>query len=332
MKRAMQFGGCLCLLLGAATADAEIAQFRETFDAAADPSAPAIAGWSVVWDSNNPASAATNFFQDDAMCVIKLTAASDGIGGFTDHYAYIEHDIHEPGGETTVSGNLYGQDAGDVLLTTEKPARLNYAPTINVNGARFRVRHDSGQGSGGASFMFVIVLTNNQRYALTDWIASPAGGPHTVTTDPIESAISEWRLILNAGAAPGQRLRLVDTPVMLSSNQLAAIKAVGVYTAPAITPSRFDDFELLDFQVVPDYSAFRIVDFARVPDGVRISWAAQGGRRYQAELDASGSFPASAFTNMGTLMLAEGFTGTVLTITNELSADFGIVRIRLSNE
>lgn len=288
----------------------EVVSFHDTFAGGVDPSALAAVGWSFVWDSNNPAAAVTNFYTNDAQCVIKVTAQSDGVSGFTDEYVYVEHDIAESGGETTVSGNLYGQDAGDILLTTEKPARLRYASLININGARFRIRYQGGLGVGpGPSFMFAVILSNGLRYAMSDWISTPAGGPFTKTTDPVEATVTEWRTILNAGSAPGQRLRLADSPNFLSSNALATIKAVGVYVAPGATPSRFDDFELLDYGVSPDYSGLRITQISPSSNGMQITWTAQGGRSYQSQTAPD---VMATYSNVGAAILAGGFTGTVL--------------------
>lgn len=237
-------------LLGLAAAGITAVQaapfdYLEDFEGHADPSPAATAGWSLATDTDAPATVTAAFANNDDLNVTKLTAANDTTSLFDSTYFYHEHDI--AAGEVVTQGNFAGQDAGDFLLTTTKPATDFGATSIDLRGATFHVDHQHGQEfTSRPVFWFAIVLADGSRWTADDSIATTGGDAMlTSSSDPITTA-TEFRRILDAGGAAGQRLRLADTPSLLTEAQLMDVREVGLYTRPvtAGVPARFDNFRL----------------------------------------------------------------------------------------
>lgn len=264
--------------------------FTEAFSGAANPAAPSEARWTWLWDSAATVAHSAAFAVNDGENIIKVTTDADDISRFTSAYLYCEHDIDESQ-ETTISGNLYGQDAGDVLLHTTRPAYDNYASVIDVNGASFSVDYQLG-----GTFFFAIVLANGSRYALADSVTSfSAADVATASSAPIDAPVTEWRTILYAGGTPGQKMRLADTPGFLSADQLRSVRSVGLYVPPRSAPCRFDNLSLTGFKAASDTSPFRVTGLETTGDGIRISWAARPGHTYFVEENPA--FAGQAFTD-----------------------------------
>ena len=309
----------LSLLLCARPVCAQLT-FTEPFNGYAAPTSVTNAGWNLISDTANPVYSPADFATDNGTNVIKITASNDPDGHFTSAYVYIEHDIDQfanfgPYHETTLSGNLNGQDAGDVLLTTAKPATANYATTVDINGATFSVDYAFGTafGSGGVG-RFAIVLSTGGRYAMDSSFLSSFPWTNIVhkTSDPVDAPTTEWRTVLAGGGAGGQRLRLADTPQFLSSNQLASVAAVGVYIYPAgdTIPSRLDNFRLANFHAAADLSPFVINSVSTQGNDIEISWLARGGRSYEVQALTAAGYATNLTTLAGPINIPGGSSTT----------------------
>jgi len=242
-------------LLGLAAAGITAVQagpfdYLEDFDGHAELSAAATAGWSLVTDTDAPATVAAAFANDDDLNITKLTAANDATSLFNSAYFYHEHDI--AAGESVMQGNFAGQDAGDFLLTTSKPATNFGATSIDLRGATFSVDNQHGQEfTSRPVFWFAIVLADGSRWTGGDAIATTGGDAMLTSSSDLITTATEFRRILNAGGAAGQRLRLADTPSVLTEAQLMDVREVGLYSRPitAGVPSRFDNFRLEGFDL-----------------------------------------------------------------------------------
>lgn len=245
--------------------------FGETFEPATDPAPVTSTGWTLISDTDNPTAAVTNWAANDAQNVIKLTRSNDAVSAFTSGYVYLEHDINNAN-ETILSGNLYGQDAGDALLWTDKPLARWAAESLNLNGATFAVDYQCGDGrNSGAHFYFAVRTPAGAWYALQDAnMPPPTNQVLRVEEAPIDATVDTWKQILRAGGVPGQRLRLADTPVQLSAATLSNIVGIGLYMRPLseLQPSRFDNFTLLGFTVNP----LPGLAIERTANGARLTW------------------------------------------------------------
>lgn len=235
-------------------AAAPTTQFLESFEPASEYADVTSRDWAVVADTANTTAAVPEFVSDNTINVVKLTRVNHGISAFTTGYLFVEHDIDNAGGETTTPGDLYGEDAGDVLLWTTKPLAQYQAESLDLNGATFAVDYQHGDGvGGGAPFHFAVQTAAGAWWALEEaTIPRVTYNIQHVTKQPIAATVDRWRQILRASGAPGQRLRLAETPTQLPAFTLANIVAVGLYLHPTeLLPSRFDNFSLVGFGVNP---------------------------------------------------------------------------------
>lgn len=230
--------------------------FYEDFEGHAELSSPARAGWNLVSDTDAPTTASAAFANNDDLNVVKLTAANDPASLFTSTYFYHEHDI--TAGESVLQGNLSGQDAGDFLLTTPRPASDFGAHVIDLRGATFRVNHQHGQEfTSRPVFWFAIVLGDGSRWTADDSMVTTGSDTLRTSSSDTISTATEFRRILNTSGEAGQRLRLADTPTSLSAAQLMDVREVGLYARPLgqTIPSRFDNFRLEGYDLITPTTA-----------------------------------------------------------------------------
>jgi len=226
-------------------------EYHEDFEGHSELTVPSAAGWNLVTDTNAPATTTSAFSNNDDLNIVKLTAANDATSLFTSTYFYHEHDI--AAGEITTQGNLSGQDAGDFLLTTTAPATDFGLSIIDIRAATFRTDHQHGQEfTSRPVFWYVVILGDGSRWATGDAIdTTGADTMRTSSSDPITTS-TQFRRIITASSAPGQLLRLEDTPTVLTEAQLMDVREVGVYSRPitAGVPSRFDNFRLDGYNLI----------------------------------------------------------------------------------
>ncbi len=162
---------------------------------------------------------------------------------------------------------------------TERPVYENYAETIDLAGAIFGVAYQMR-----GTFFFAVRLADGRFYALADsQVGLDDAHVTIVDSDPVDPAVTEWRRIERAGGAPGQRMRMLSTPNLLSPDDLATVTAVGLYVSARTGPSRFDDFRLDGFSADSIFSDFRITEFFVDNQGAHVTTAVRTGNRYQLE-------------------------------------------------
>jgi len=230
----------LLAIFVAFTSPARAFDYIETFDGHADLSPASAAGWKLLTDTSAPQTISADFSINDDLNVTKLTRANDDNSLFGSAYFYHEHDIAT--GESTLSGNLAGQDAGDFLLTTSKPASRFGASGIDLRGATFSIDYQHSS----KVFWFAIILDDGSKYVVDDAIGTSPGAIASSNSNPINTSTTEFRRILKISDAPGQQLRYEDLRTTLSEAQLSNVREVGIYcaTTAAGAASRFDNFRL----------------------------------------------------------------------------------------
>lgn len=242
----------------AATVSAQAGAFHYLgdFERLAEPSSASAAGWTLITDTAAPQTVSAAFSDNDDLNVVKLTAVNDQSSQFTSTHFYHEHDISA--GESVLQGNFSGQDAGDYLLSTPTPASDFGVSSIDLRSATFSVDHQHGEAfTSRPVFWFAIVLADGSRWTADDSITTSGDDIlRTSSSDPITTG-TQFRRILTASSAAGQRLRLEDTPATLNEAQLMDVREVGLYVRPltAGVASRFDNFRLENYGLVTTESA-----------------------------------------------------------------------------
>lgn len=248
--------------------------YTEDFNGYSDPTSITDIGWTIAHDTNASQVTAGPFATNDDQNIARVTNVSDGYSTFSSGYFYYEHDISVSQGETTRAGTFFGQDAGDYLMTTAAPK--GFGTGVNLLGSRFQVDYQMGpmQFSSKPGFQFAVVLENGSAWVTGDAIHSfNTTGIEHETSDPISTGMDFKRLFISNNAGPGQRILRSSETTFLSASQLQTVQRVGLYVNPLgeLSPSRFDNFQLMGFELVgvPEPHSCVAIGWVLIASGIR---------------------------------------------------------------
>jgi len=248
------------LLLGCLSRSAFATSYTEAFEGLADPSAITAAGWSLVSGTNNPTTVSTAFAINNNENVVKITAVNDAGSQFTSAHLFVEKDFWTTSPpDNGVDPNNFG--AGDALVYTTEPVTLFAASSININGALISVDYSNGDANNsGPAFYFAFRLQNGTWWVYETvklGLTTSAVTHAALSTDPLDNTFTFLPLIFNPnnGFNPDVRLIPDDTFAReLTTAELSAVTAVGLYLAPGIdaSPARFDNYTITNYTLNPD--------------------------------------------------------------------------------